>query len=450
MSKEEGTTSRINLVGRIAGSALPLYVTMVGASAGAVVDTVMLGRHSTASLAAFAVTIAVYSPATAAVTGVLRGVMPFAAEYQDDPGRLAPLIRHGTWLGLSVGALGASAVGCVGVMGELTGVSRSVLSELGVFPLVMALSVISTAVGAPAISVLVALGQGKAVMRAGLSGTACSVVLSVVLIGGTGPWPALGLTGAGIALLTSSLVTVCQVQRSLRSAALLPGMSWWPGRPDIAGMARLARVGAPLAGTVLIKFTVLGVLTFAAARLGTDKAAAHGVSETLVNLLYIAAVAVGQAMVPVISGAVHNADIAQARRGVLAGVAVALCAVGTLGSGLLLAGPWVVALFSSDVSLRPSLMDQLLLVWVVVLADALQAVVGFGMLGLRKTFPSMVSTLVVFGALAVLAVPIADSGGLEALWMALAAANLLQALVKSALFYRHTRELPADRARAGV
>ncbi|WP_194293884.1 hypothetical protein [Streptomyces sp. RB17] len=43
-----------------------------------------------------------------------------------------------------------------------------------------------------------------------------------------------------------------------------------------------------------MKFTVLGVLTFAAARLGADGAAAHNVGESLVNVVFTAAVAVGQ------------------------------------------------------------------------------------------------------------------------------------------------------------
>ncbi|MGO4760678.1 hypothetical protein AB4212_70605, partial [Streptomyces sp. 2MCAF27] len=54
---------------QIAGAALPLYLTMIASSAASLVDTAVLGRHGTASLAAFAVTLAVFSPATAAVSG---------------------------------------------------------------------------------------------------------------------------------------------------------------------------------------------------------------------------------------------------------------------------------------------------------------------------------------------------------------------------------------------
>ncbi|UXX96204.1 hypothetical protein N7U49_38370 [Streptomyces sp. AD2-2] len=87
----------------IARAAAPLYVTTLAASAGSLVDTALLGRHATVSLAAFAVTIAVFSPATATVAGALRGVMPFVTPHRDDPEGLLPLVRSGMWLAFAVG-----------------------------------------------------------------------------------------------------------------------------------------------------------------------------------------------------------------------------------------------------------------------------------------------------------------------------------------------------------
>ncbi|MFE9429176.1 MATE family efflux transporter [Kitasatospora sp. NPDC006697] len=409
---------------------------MVAASAAALVDSAMLGRHATASLAAFAVTIAVYSPAAATVAGVLRGVMPFVAEYEDDPKRMVPLVRNSMWLGLVTGGLGALAVGGVSVIGSATGVPASTLNHLGLFPLLLAISVLSLSVGTSATSVLVALDRSRLVLRAGLVGTALAVVLSVTLIGGIGPVPSLGLNGAGIAMLTSSLVTTVRMQVALRRVPALAGAPLTPGRPDFEAMLRLARVGIPLAGTVLIKFAVLGVLTFAAARLGTQQAAVHGVCETLVNLIYTLAVAIGQATVPQVAGAVRDGDIPRTRRNVVAGAGVTVCGIGTLAVVLLVFGHSLIPFLSDDASLRQSLQHQLPLVCAVVMTDGLQAIAGFGMVGLKRTLPSLISTAVLFGALCLSAVPAADAGGLSALWTALICANLLQAGTKAVLFHR--------------
>ncbi|MFE0353154.1 hypothetical protein ACFW2I_06650 [Streptomyces nigra] len=104
IGKGSGRTGRSAWAG-IAVAALPLYLTMIAASAGALVDTALLGNHATAALAAFAVTVAVFSPATATVAGALRGVMPFVAPRKDDPDRLLPLVHSGMWLAVMVASV---------------------------------------------------------------------------------------------------------------------------------------------------------------------------------------------------------------------------------------------------------------------------------------------------------------------------------------------------------
>jgi MATE family multidrug resistance protein len=124
----------------IAGAAAPLYVTSLAASAGSLVDTALSGRHATVSLAAFALTIAVFSPAT--VAGALRGVMPFVAPHRDDPEGLLPLVRSGMWPAFAVGGVCAAAVAAVPLLGGAFGVPGVVLDQLGLFPWLLARSVL--------------------------------------------------------------------------------------------------------------------------------------------------------------------------------------------------------------------------------------------------------------------------------------------------------------------
>ncbi|EFE64977.1 predicted protein [Streptomyces viridosporus ATCC 14672] len=117
ISEGTGPAGRSTWIG-IAAAALPLYLTMITASAGALVDTALLGNHSTATLAAFAVAMAVFGPATATVAGALRGVMPFVTPNREDPDRLLPVVRSGTWLAITVGAIAAAAVVSVPLIGR--------------------------------------------------------------------------------------------------------------------------------------------------------------------------------------------------------------------------------------------------------------------------------------------------------------------------------------------
>ncbi|MET8692908.1 MATE family efflux transporter [Streptomyces bauhiniae] len=437
ISKGTGPVTRSTWIG-IAATALPLYLTMIAASAGALVDTALLGNHATATLAAFAVAMAVFSPATATVAGALRGVMPFITPSKGDPDRLLPVVRSGTWLAISVGAVAAAAVAAVPLIGQVVGVPRTTLHQLGIFPLLLAGSVLAIAVSSSATSVLVALGHSKSVMRAGLLGTAASTTLSVLLVGGPGPLPSHGLTGAGVAMLASSVIGACANQVAIRRSTVLNGRSLYPGRPDVKQVWALGTVGIPLAGTVLVKFAVLGVLTFAVARIGTDSTAVHSIGISLVNLIFTAAVAVGQATVPLISDCATNHDSTGARQSVRAGTWLALSVVGLVAASVIALSSWVVPLFTGDVDVRPQVTDLLPLVLAVVVTDALQAVVGFGLIGLKRTVPSLVATSVCYGVLAVVAAPVAASGGLAALWTVLALANLLQAASKAYSFYRHS------------
>ncbi|WP_254396404.1 MATE family efflux transporter [Streptomyces sp. AC512_CC834] len=387
----------------------------------------MLGNHAIAALAAFAIAMAVFSPATATVAGALRGVMPFITPSKEDPYRLLSVVRSGTWLAITVGTIAAAAVASVPLIGQVVGVPRTTLHQLGVFPLLLAGSVLAIAVSSSATSVLVALGHSKSVMRA---------ALSVLLVGGPGPLPSHGLTGAGIAMLTSSVISACANQAAIRRSTVLNGHSLYPGRPNVKQVWSLGTVGIPLAGTVLVKFAVLGVLTFAVARIGTDSTAVHSIGISLVNLIFTAAVAVGQATIPLISDYATTQDSAGIRRSVRAGTWLALSVVGFIAASMIVLSSWVVPLFTQYVDVRQQITDLLPLVLAVVVTDALQAVVGFGLIGLKRTVPSFVSISVCYGALAAVTAPVATSGGLAALWMALALANLLQAASKAYYFYR--------------
>ncbi|MEU6529850.1 MATE family efflux transporter [Streptomyces sp. NPDC046928] len=342
------------------------------------------------------------------------------------------------WLAVVAGGLGAAAVAAVPLIGRATGVPRTTLDALGSFPYLLAASVLAIAVTSAATSVLVALGRSASVMRAGLLGTAASAVLSVLLVGGPGPLPSLGLTGAGIAMLASSLITAVADQLALRRCAALSGRSLRPGRPDLRQVWKVGAVGIPLAGTVLVKFAVLGVLTFAAAGIGTDCAAVHSVGISLVNLIFTAAVAIGQATIPLVSGYAEERDSVNIRRSVRAGTWLALAVVGCIGTAVIVLSAWVVPLFTGDAALRPQITDLLPWVLAVVVTDAAQAVVGFGLIGLKRTGPSFVTTAVCYGVLAAAAAPIATAGGLSALWAALALANFFQAAGKAYSFHRHS------------
>jgi MATE family multidrug resistance protein len=203
----------------------------------------------------------------------------------------------------------------------------------------------------------------------------------------------------------------------------------------------LAKVGIPMAGTVLVKFTVLGVLALAAARIGTSAAAVHNIATSVVGLTFTAAVVVGQAGVPVISEYATGDAPARVRRGIRAGLAVAMIALGVPCVLMVLFRSEVAGLFTADPEVLLMMAALLPLVALSILADGVQAVLGFGLTGLKRTVPSFVVFTVVYGALALVSLPIAGASGLTGLWITLVVANALVAAGQGWAFHRAAGQL---------
>jgi len=437
----DAATGRWPDVKEIVQVALPLYLSMIAVSSSALVNTAALGRFGTTALAGFGLTVAVYFPAMAAVSGAVRGVMPFIAAEKADRAGVLRVVRNGTWLALCAGVPGAAAVACVPLLANATGAA---VAPLGPFPLLMAGGVLLNGFGSMATSSLIALGHGKVVMHAGLAGAACTAVLSPLLVIAAG----LGLNGAGIALLTSNLVSSTIALLGLRRRLGVRVTEAFDPRVHFGHLLRLAEVGLPMAGTVLVKFGVLGVLAFAAARLSETDIAVHNIATSLVSLMFTAAVAIGQASVPIVSIRASHNDPRGVRRGISAGLLTAMTTLTVICAVIMAFRAFVVRLFTSDPAVTSAVTTLLVLVVLVVLGDGLQAILGFGLTGLKRSTPSFVVFAACYGALALAAVPIAEHAGLTGLWVALAVANLLVATGQGLAFRRETVAHRDNRSRS--
>jgi MATE family, multidrug efflux pump len=418
---------------KVVTSAVPVYLSMLVTVLASAIDSVVLGRFDTAALATFAVLIGLYGPSNAAITGAVRGVLPFVAECRDGPARdLAARLRDGIVLAVTVGALGAVVVASAPLIARTAGVSERMTSGMGPTPYLLAAALIVNSVGVVATFCLTGLGHARLAMRAGFAAAAVSVLLSPSLVLGLAGLPRLGLPGAGVAML--SAVTVNAVVAWVGLARVV-GPGPLERRPDLRQVVRMARVGVPTAASVLIKFGILGYVAFVAARRGPVTAASHNVGDSLVRLTFTAAVAVGLAVVSVVAVRVAAGDRDGVRRGVLSGVWLVLAVLGLLATVLVVRSGDVVRLYTTDPAVRELVASVVPLVAVAVLLDGTQAVLGFGLTALKRTGPSLVMFAVCYGSLALSAEPVARRSGLAGLWGGLALANLLLVAGQFAAFW---------------
>ena len=416
----------------LTGAAVPLFLSMITGMVGSLVGTAVLGRHSAATLAAFALCAAVMAPASAGVAGALRGLMPFVAPHRDNPAAALPILRDARWLTIAVGALGAVFVVCTPLVATASGAPAEVLAEFGSLPLLLALSVLVTAANGGANTALVALGRSRPVLWSSLATTVTMIVLTVALV------PAMGLNGAGIAQVAASVAGVTVANFFLHRVPGLSGFGIWPGRPRRTEIMALAKVGIPLSGTILIKFAGLGVVTYAAARTGTQGTAAHAILSSLTGFLMLASLSVATASIPHMARAASGAE---ARKINMATLLIAIA--GALAGGLALvvaAGP-LSSVFTEDPAVSAMVFALIPLMLVSAMADAAQVVMGFGLTGLKKPAVSLAAMVIGYGLLVASSVPVVDAWGLDGIWTATIVTNVLLIIIQGAGFLRYSAKV---------
>lgn len=426
---------------RIAGKALPLYLSMLSTLVGSAVTAAVLGNTGTVELAAYALVIAVFNPMIMVVHGTLRGSMPFFTENEDSPRALAPVLRDSLWLSLFLGIVGGLLILAVPLGARLVGVAEPTVAVLGFYPLLMAGYVVLAAVKNATTVLLVGLGHTRAVLALSLIAVAVSLVATPALVLGLGPFPALGLFGAGASMLVMNVVTVGLNFAVVRRGTILRGHRIGFGAPRWAGIGRMAKVGLPTGSTLLIKSGSLSVLAVVVARIGPEEAAVHQVAVVLVGMAFISFVGVGQATVPFTVRAAGARDRALVVRTVLSSYLVSLPVM--LVSGALLwwaAGP-LVWLFTDDPGVHAGVVALVPLLCLVGTFDALQSAPNSGLLGLKDTRPAMYAFALGYGTLVVASVPLVEHGGLTALWGANAGATAFLVVAQWFSFLRMSRRV---------
>ncbi|WP_440088501.1 MATE family efflux transporter [Streptosporangium sp. LJ11] len=424
----------------ILSAAVPLFLSMSAGIIAQLVSTALLGHRATAALAAFALAGAVLNPVTAAVAAGLRGMTPFVAPHRENPVEALPILRDARWLTVALGTAGAGVVLCVPLIARASGVPGEVTAEFGMLPPLLALNVLLLSAGGGANATLVALGRSRQVLWSSLSSTAAEVALLVALV------PRLGVHGAGIALVVSTAVAVTVSNVCLLRVPGLAGQPLWPGRPRSREILSMARVGIPLSATVLIKFTVLGSLTYVVARTGAQGAAAHAILRSLAEFLALTAFAVGQASAPEIARATSPAAARLVNR-----VALLLAAAGAVAGALVLTffGTFVIGLFTSDAEVLALAFTLVPLLALYATANSCGIAMSAGLTGLRRPAWGLGSAVAGYGLLALAAAPVTAAWGLAGLWAALAATGVLILVLQGGGFLRHSARVgvPAEPVR---
>lgn len=329
----------------VAALAWPLAVGFLAYTLLGVVDTMLMGRVSTAAQAGVGLSVTIVFSFMAFFRGVTRGAQALvaAADGAGDEERKDRAAGAGLLLGLVSGLVAAFLL-----CSFANPILRRVVEDAEV--LAAAQAYLGTRVwglpfmllGFGALAALQGVGDTKARMWASLVGNGVNGVLSLILVFGWGPIPAFGAAGAAAGSVAGDLLMalVYLVRFGQRFG--------WPRLSGVSVLKDALTLGLPdglqCQGNVLAFL----VMNLALARAGAEHLAASQIVLQLVSVSFLPGVGVGEAGGVLVGRYLGAGRPDLAARAMASARVLAVTAMSSLGLVFAFGGTWLASWFSQD------------------------------------------------------------------------------------------------------
>lgn len=265
------------------------------------IDVMFIARLGTDELAASSLAIAVFGLLIWSLQSLTGAVAPIiAAELGARGPALRPVrraMRMAMWLSV---ILGTAAMGIL-AMAEpfmlLTGQEPRIAALAGEYMAILLFSTVPMIVAGVLRNFVSALGRPVFATAITALGIAVNAAGNWMFVFGNWGAPALGLQGAAVATLITSLAIVAFYIVAIAMDARLAryhifGFFW---RPDWPRAKEIMAIGTPIAFTVVAEAGVFGAAVFLMGRIGALELAAHTLAIQIAALAFQVPMGVGQA-----------------------------------------------------------------------------------------------------------------------------------------------------------
>jgi MATE family multidrug resistance protein len=436
----------------IASHAATVFVGQMAVMGFGVVDTVVAGRHSEASLAALAVGSAVFITVYVSLMGLVQALLPVWAELHGArrPGDIGASVRQALYVCAAASVAGMAVLLNPAPLLRWTAVPATLQPVVLDYLAVVGWSLPAALLFRAFSTLNQALGLPRLVSWLQVLSLAIKLPLSVWLTFGGAGVPALGVVGCAWATFVVNFLLCALAAGLLRTQRLYAPLALWrplerPHRPTLAAFARL---GVPAALGIGVEVTSFTLMALFVARLGTAATAAHQIAANVTALLYMLPLSLAVAASARVSWWRGAGDEARARRVALQSFRAAALMGIALAAIVFIARGWIAAAYTPHAGVAS--LAAGLLAWVALYhaADAAQTVAVFVLRCWRVTLaPLLVYCALLWGlGLAggyVLAYrglgPLVAQQSPAAFWQAAGAALLLAALAMGAMLWRVTQ-----------
>ena len=429
--------------------AAPLAAAHVSSGLIGFVDSVIAGRHGTATLAGVSVGTALFWLPMMIPMGTLMALPPLVSRL-DGGGhrdRIGTQFRQALWLAAMLGLL----------MFAFLSVAPLALPWMGIAPEIRpAASDFLHGIrwGIPAFTLYLCmryLSDGlhwtMPSMVLGFGGLLVLAPLGYVLTFGKLGLPELGAQGLGIAsalmMWAQALCFAVYLWRARRFADLRLFERLEP--PRAAAIGELLRTGLPIGVTVAMEGGLFIATALLMARLGPVESAAHQIAINVASLSFMIPFGLAEATTVRVGHALGRADSDGLLRAAFAGYAL-LLATQTLSAAAMLGGNHaIVGLYTHDAAVASLAASLLLFAAAFQFPDGIQVLSAGALRGIRDTrVPMLLAALAYWG----IGMPVGAGLGLalgygpRGMWVGLIAGLLVAAVRMATRFVRSSRRVP--------
>ncbi|MFZ1681945.1 MAG: MATE family efflux transporter [Rhizobiaceae bacterium] len=232
-------------------------------------------------------------------SGFLFAILPIAAQAdgRGDETGAANATRMGLWFSAAYATAAMPLMWqCEAILVAL-GQDPQVAALAGSFMNILQWSLYPALATLALRSFMTACGTGRMILIATVAGVVANAILGYALVFGAWGAPKLGLAGAAIAAVLSSLVIFSILAGAVVAHPRMRAFRrWsWLATPDWPALSDLLRLGWPISATVIAEVGLFAAASLLVGWVGPEALAAHGIALQLASIAFMIPLGLSQA-----------------------------------------------------------------------------------------------------------------------------------------------------------
>ena len=379
---------------------IPIIIGQLGTIILGFADTLMIGHHSTQELAAAGLVNNIFGLVFISYMGFSYGLTPiigrlYGMERTDEIGQK---VRNSFVANMMVGCIFSIALAILYLNLAHIGQPEELLALIRPYFIVNLISVLFMGVFNTMKQFLDGIAHTKVAMWVMIAGNIANILGNWMLIYGVGPFPELGLLGAGLSTLLSRILMAAAMV-----SVVMGRKKFQQYRTDIiqshtnkADFKEMNRLGWPVALQLAMESAAFTLSCVMVGWLGTIPLASHQVMITLSQLFYLVLSGMAAAMAIRVSHFVGQKDFAAVRRNAYDGWRLALLFSTLMGIPVFLLRHQIGGWFNDNVEVQQNVAT--LIVWMMVyqFGDGLQYTFANALRGIACVKPMVTYAFIAY------------------------------------------------------